>query len=97
MIVLQLAYFVMIVLVWPYNTPRKINRMLHNFTLLFNQFIVIFILALNFRWKEVEPGNIETEFLAYLFFIVAFLVISTILAILRLLIFDKDVQLCVKK
>jgi hypothetical protein len=53
LIVGQVFYFGLIVYAWPYNTKRKVNRIVHNVTILFNQFILIFVTSLTFRWKSI--------------------------------------------
>jgi hypothetical protein len=96
----QLLYFALLLYLWPYNTPRKTNRILHNCTVLFNQFLLILTTVCAFRWRSVLPGDLQLqsnlEFTVYLFLIVGLLLCSTVLALLRLCIFNKDVQ-CLQK
>jgi hypothetical protein len=48
---IQIGYAAFLFLFHPYNTPRKINRILHNGTILFNQIFLILLTGLTIRWK----------------------------------------------
>lgn len=94
----QILYLLFILWIWPYNTPRKINRILHNLTILFNQMTEIFATIVVMRWRILLPGEQSSksnyEALAYFFIIFILLVTSLVLAIIRLAIFNKDVDCC---
>ena len=95
---LQLAYLALVLWLWPYNTPRKLNRILHNFTLLHNQLVSVLFTCIAIRWRAVIAGSGQAdsggEFTAYFFLILVLLAVAAVLAVLRMLIFDKDVQCC---
>lgn len=58
---LQIVYFCFLIWLWPYNTTRKVNRILHNFTILFNQFIGIFASIVVMRWRVMLPGGLQIQ------------------------------------
>lgn len=95
---LQLAYLALLLWLWPYNTPRKPNRILHNCTLLHNQLVCVLFSCAVLRWRALASGQAQVssgrEFTVYFFVLLALLLVAAVLAVLRLLIFDKDVHCC---
>lgn len=47
----QSVYFVFILIVRPYNTVRIFNRILHNFTIAFNQALCILVVGIVMKWN----------------------------------------------
>lgn len=58
---MQIVYFLLLLWLWPYNTPRKINRILHNVSILYNQFVSIFIVFVVLRWRVLLPGELQVK------------------------------------
>lgn len=49
---LQLIYFIALIIIRPYNTIRKFNQFLHNFTIIYNQFVGLVVVAVIIRWNS---------------------------------------------
>lgn len=93
---LQIFYLLFIIRFWPYNTPRKINRILHNCTICYHQFVSIFMAIIILRWKTILSANQQLksnmELQIYSFIVAILLILAIVLAIIRLSIFNKDVD-----
>ena len=99
---LQIVYFGFILFIRPYNTVRGLNRFIHNFTILYNQFVTIFVLVVVIRWNAIVDTSYQTqsndELTGYSILILIFLLFAVLLAILRLVIFNREVSFkCCKK
>jgi hypothetical protein len=86
----------------PYNTLRNFNKFMHNITIIINQLTTIIVVAIVIRWNTIYGTDSQidshTETSIYFFIILTLLVITLTLAIIRLAIFNKDVNFkCNKK
>jgi hypothetical protein len=99
---LQLLYLLAILYLRPYNTLRKFNKLFHNLTIVVNQVIAIGAVAIVMRWNSIlgtayQPSS-NDELTAYCFLILVFLFLAILLALLRLLMFNKEVTFkCCKR
>lgn len=102
LLVMQVGYLVGLLVYRPYNTLRRLNRFLHNSTIVFNQLSTIFCLCVVMRWNAIIGSDYqqhsEQELTVYSFLMMCMLMISLGLAIFRLAIFNKEVSFdCLKK
>ena len=99
---LQIVYLLLLIYLRPYNTLRKLNRLLHNVTIVFNQAFVITFVSIAIRWNQIIDTEYQKqsnpELTAYCFLIFSFGLLAIILAIARLLTFNQDISFkCFKK
>ena len=52
-LIIQIAYFFLIIYLRPYNTLRQLNKFLHNATIAFNQFTCIVVSYVVIRWNSI--------------------------------------------
>ncbi len=99
---LQIVYLFFLICKQPYNTLRRLNKTLHNATIIFNHFLTIFMTLLIIRWNSIVGSSYQilssSEITAYAFLIGFMMIISLIMTILRLVIFNKEITFkCCKK
>jgi hypothetical protein len=56
----QLVYLITLIYLRPYNTLRKVNKLIHNFTIIFNQFVVISFVAIAIRWNNIIGSTYQS-------------------------------------
>jgi hypothetical protein len=98
----QVLYLIFLMVSRPYNTLRNFNKFMHNITIIINQLTTIIVVAIVIRWNTIYGTDSQidshTETSIYFFIILTLLVITLTLAIIRLAIFNKDVNFkCNKK
>jgi hypothetical protein len=99
---LQIIYFIALIFYRPYNEVKNINKLVHNFTIGFNQCLGIAITGIVIRWNSLASAgshiysNSETTAEFFIIFIMALLALG--LAVFRLIIFNREVNCkCCKK
>jgi hypothetical protein len=98
----QIVYLITLIYLRPYNTLRKVNRLIHNITIIFNQVVVISFVAIAIRWNNIIGSTYQSEsnyeLTVYTFLILFFILISIALAVIRLVTFNQDISFkCCKK
>ena len=57
----QIIYLLLIIYLRPYNTLRKLNRLLHNVTIVFNQAFVITFVSIAIRWNQIIGTDYQKQ------------------------------------
>jgi hypothetical protein len=60
-LIIQAIYFIFLIVYRPYNTFRKINRLIHNATVVFNQAASITCLGVIMRWNSIIGTAYQTK------------------------------------
>jgi len=99
---LQIVYLIFLIIYRPYNTIHRLNRLIHNVTIVFNQASSLTCLSIIMRWNKIIGTPYQTEsdseLAAYSILLIFMLFVSFGLTIFRLAIFNKEVSFkCCKK
>lgn len=58
---LQLIYLLFLIYLRPYNTIRKLNKLVHNFTIIYNQIFLILFIAIVIRWNSIIDTSYQSQ------------------------------------
>jgi len=58
---LQIVYLIFLIIYRPYNTIHRLNRLIHNVTIVFNQASSLTCLSIIMRWNKIIGTPYQTE------------------------------------
>lgn len=92
----QVIYLLAIIYLRPYNTLRKFNKLFHNVTIVFNQIFLIgvtcIVISCNLAVGSPSQSSTNLQLTVFCFMIVFFLALAITMGILRLAMFNKQVN-----